>query len=276
MKTIVVPTDLSVDAACALSVAVDIASNYNATILLLHTVAYPVPVDAYPGGSAMLAEYTANTFATLDEEARESLQKLAHDYARPGVTIEPRLLTNGFGLVRNVTEQPADLIVLFSSGTSGLAEWVIGSNAEAITRDAHCPVLVVKEPVSQFQPSNIVFAIDIDERLKARDHYPFGMGEQGRHQFLYVLTPTDGRQPDGIRDWVNEMAAAKGITEFSVAIRHARSIPDGVIDYADDTQADLIVLYTHGRKGLAHLLTGSVAEDVLNHAKTPVLIMRLL
>lgn len=38
--------------------------------------------------------------------------------------------------------------------------------------------------------------------------------------------------------------------------------------------ADLIVIGTHGRSGLAHLIMGSVAEDVLRHAKVPVLVVR--
>jgi nucleotide-binding universal stress UspA family protein len=39
--------------------------------------------------------------------------------------------------------------------------------------------------------------------------------------------------------------------------------------------ADLISLSTHGRKGLVHLINGSLAEDVANHAERPVLSIRI-
>ena len=50
---------------------------------------------------------------------------------------------------------------------------------------------------------------------------------------------------------------------------------DGIIYFAQDIDADMIALATHGRSGLMHLLSGSIAEDVVNHAKRPVWTCRL-
>ena len=47
-----------------------------------------------------------------------------------------------------------------------------------------------------------------------------------------------------------------------------------IIDYATERGMDLIVMGTHGRSGLAHLLMGSVAEEVVRHAPCPVLTVR--
>jgi nucleotide-binding universal stress UspA family protein len=44
----------------------------------------------------------------------------------------------------------------------------------------------------------------------------------------------------------------------------------GILEFADDIGADLIAMATHGRTGMLHLLTGSIAEDVVNHSKRPV------
>ena len=46
-----------------------------------------------------------------------------------------------------------------------------------------------------------------------------------------------------------------------------------ILKVADEWEADLIVLGTHGRTGLSHLIMGSVAEHVVRHAKIPVLIV---
>jgi universal stress protein A len=47
-----------------------------------------------------------------------------------------------------------------------------------------------------------------------------------------------------------------------------------IVHAAVDYGADLIVMTTHGRTGLSHLLLGSVAEDVIRHARCPVLAVR--
>lgn len=49
---------------------------------------------------------------------------------------------------------------------------------------------------------------------------------------------------------------------------------DAILEMADDVQADLVVLGTHGRKGIERLVVGSVAIDVLKRAHCPVLVVR--
>jgi nucleotide-binding universal stress UspA family protein len=53
------------------------------------------------------------------------------------------------------------------------------------------------------------------------------------------------------------------------------SVKDEVLSTADKWNADIIVIGTHGRTGLSHLLLGSVAEYVVRHAKVPVLVVPL-
>lgn len=274
MKTILVPTDLSPMTDNALSVAVSLARTYQSEIILLHSAVYPVPAAAFAEALPVNTEGTLALYDQMEQDARELLDRFADNPAYAGVTIRPTLIMNGEGLVEAITERPADLTIMASEGASGLMEWLVGSNAELIVRHAHCPVLVIKHPVAHFKPEGIVCAIDVDDRLKAVHHFPFLLSEQGLHQFLYVLTPTDNRDTDGIREWVDDFANAKGISRFEFVIRSARNVPEGIISHANDVKADLILLYTHGYKGLHHLFAGSVAEDVLNHADVPVLIMR--
>lgn len=48
-----------------------------------------------------------------------------------------------------------------------------------------------------------------------------------------------------------------------------------IVDAAGDLNCQMIVMGTHGRSGLAHLLLGSVAEYVVRHSSVPVLTVRL-
>ncbi|MEZ0487329.1 universal stress protein [Fibrella aquatica] len=274
MKTILVPTDLSPMTDNALSVAVGLARTYQSEIILLHSAIHPMPMVAFDDELPNTTQSTVAIFNDMERDAREILDRFANNPAYAGVTIRPMLLTNGEGLVEAVTERPADLIVMASKGSSGLTEWLIGSNAEIIVRHAHCPVLIIKHPVANFEPEKVICAIDVDERLKAPHVYPFQANGQLPNQFLYVMTPTDNRDPDGVREWFADFAAQQGITNAELTIRADANVPEGIANHADNVQADLVVVYTHGHTGLYHLFTGSVAEDVLNHANVPVLIMR--
>lgn len=55
---------------------------------------------------------------------------------------------------------------------------------------------------------------------------------------------------------------------------HPDKIPEKIVDEADAWKADLIVIGTHGRRGVNRLLMGSVAESVARLANTPVLLVR--
>jgi nucleotide-binding universal stress UspA family protein len=75
---------------------------------------------------------------------------------------------------------------------------------------------------------------------------------------------------------LRESAKELGIlTEKTVvAIRHASAIAPAILDYADETEVDLIGMGTHGRRGVRRFLMGSVAEEVVRKAPCPVLTYR--
>lgn len=64
------------------------------------------------------------------------------------------------------------------------------------------------------------------------------------------------------------------VPEAKVAVVMSRSAAEGICHYAQKENVDMIVLSTHGRTGLSHLLIGSVAERVVRHAPCPVLTLR--
>jgi universal stress protein A len=76
-----------------------------------------------------------------------------------------------------------------------------------------------------------------------------------------------------------EMARLKAIIPHDSKVRYRHTLiqgsPEKVLsEYAEENEIDLIVMGTHGRKGLARLVMGSVAESVLRHAPCPVITIR--
>jgi len=77
----------------------------------------------------------------------------------------------------------------------------------------------------------------------------------------------------GVLEEATRLASAAGI---DLAVQHVPDLPaaEGIIRSAKTAGADLIVMGSHGRRGLGRLLLGSQAAEVLAHADIPVLIIK--
>ena len=79
----------------------------------------------------------------------------------------------------------------------------------------------------------------------------------------------------GHREALEQMAAARlGGASFGKATVDVGDPRDLIVATAKEVGADLIVMGTHGRRGLSRMVMGSVAEDVIRNAPCPVLTVR--
>ena len=62
--------------------------------------------------------------------------------------------------------------------------------------------------------------------------------------------------------------------KFNIDFIADHNVEDGVLSYARRINADAVAMITHGRKGLSHFFGGSISEDLVNHAKRPVVTFR--
>jgi nucleotide-binding universal stress UspA family protein len=109
---------------------------------------------------------------------------------------------------------------------------------------------------------------------------PFNPGVYGEAMMMYVpaLTPAghrDAFKREGKKalDVVDAMARAAGLDNGS-ALLAAEHPWEGVIRTAKAKKCDLIVMASHGRRGIAGLVLGSETTKVLTHSKIPVLVCR--
>lgn len=275
MKRIVVPTDFSECAMSALKVAAQISEKIGAVISLVHT--YQLPVYGFTSGHLM---YNGKEITKIRKQIEAEMQKIAKlDFIKK-YKVERFLLPEYS--VEDIVEQDklkkADLIVMGTHGTSGWKEDLIGSNTERLIRKAKCPVLAVRTgDEAKFNPKEVVFASnfygEVYERFDAIGYFA-DLYKSNLH-LLYVNTPTDFVTTEYAENLMMTFKEKFKLKKATMHIYNDESVEDGVIHFARKTKADLIALETHGRTGVNHILKGSIAEDVANHASIPVLTFRI-
>ena len=93
-----------------------------------------------------------------------------------------------------------------------------------------------------------------------------------------------GMTSENLHNWQNEVVQNKmqellaklnaGEVQVKTASKRGVSSAPTILEYAETNDIDLIVLGTHGRRGLGHLFLGSVAEELVRHAPCPVMTIR--
>jgi nucleotide-binding universal stress UspA family protein len=277
MKNILVPTDFSKISIGALEVAVEIAKKSNADITLLHVVEEATPDSYSISGEWRTRENWEDKIFTLKliEKAKTQLEKIVLDPKYSAVTINGELrLGNAFhGMRTIITEHKVDLVVMGTKGRSGMGEMVIGTNTERVVRHAKCPVLSINKKPAKVDFKNIVYATAMhkDEEVFSRMVKKTQQLYNSTVHLVRINTPGDFQRDYVVKDYMEKFAKKLGLKNYTINVFNDITEEDGIIYFAESIDADMIAMATHGRTGFAHVLAGSIAEDVVGHAKRPVL-----
>jgi nucleotide-binding universal stress UspA family protein len=188
-------------------------------------------------------------------------------------------------LPRVAEEVGADVLLLASTRRGPLAGAFLGTTAEHVLRHTSVPVLVLHgEPAFH----RVLLTTDLTPHSIPAHERGLGLAcalTASRHpalRTLHVVPPASLEQTvDGADEDVN--AAIRELATFLPAHAVDGNVPaacvrfgiadEAIVHEARAWSADLVVLGTHGRRGAARFLVGSVAETVLRHAPCSVLVV---
>ena len=112
--------------------------------------------------------------------------------------------------------------------------------------------------------------------LQVVPRYPVSYFEGGASVPNVEIARIEKQWADGAQatvDAIKASAAAKGVTATAVTA-HSDLIAESIIAVAQKHECDLIVMASHGRRGLTRMLLGSETTHVLTHSHVPVLVLR--
>lgn len=297
MTGVVVGVDLSDECERAVAHAVAVARHrgWDATLVLVDNV--PDGLDAVPPAMRALAERYLATLHDRLHDHRAALAAVRERWIHHGVELS-QLVVDGYPderLPAVATELDAALIVVGSHGLSGVKRLLIGSVAERVARYAEVDVLVSRGDAPDGGYRRVVIGTDFSpEAERAALHALPYVGHGGRLELVHCWwvpgatvalgAAALGLGREDLHGTVEHYLRAAGDRMRSaLAARPDLSLTfdlvpappaRGLAEVAAHRDADLVVVGSHGRRGLRRLLLGSVAEHTLRHAPCSVLVAR--
>ncbi len=291
IKKTLFTTDFSPCAQQALNHALFLAENYNTELHLVHVIQTHRNDMIEPMAQVANAE---EVYKQLQKNAVSRLQDMVegkgdainiHCEALCGVNVVE-------SIIEYITANDIDVVVLGTHGRQGINRFIMGSVAEKIVRIAPCSVLTVRcEEVaalenilipidfSEYSNKALRVAVDVASRYNAALHI-LHVIEKHSYPAIYKESVRRGK------DWIHDAKARtkeeveRLLKEYSAdGLTTKLHITEGhpsrdIITFTRENKVDLIIVATHGLRGLNYLLMGSVAEKVVRFADCPVITVK--
>lgn len=294
-RHLLVPLDGSALAEAALPAAVYLAETLGAWVTLIHIIERNAPPQIH-----------GERHLTNQDEACAYLEEVASRFFSPRVRIERHVHTGEVSdvpqtIAGHILELGSDLIVMCTHGRSGLRSRLFGSIAQQVLSLGPAPVLLIrpdeKALAAPFTCRRLLVPLDgnLDHEEALQVAAELG-GACAASLYLLLVVPTwstlSGQRAatalllpgttSALLDLTEQQAA--GYLKNRLAQVTTAGLPAtaeirrgdpamNIVDTAKRAKADVIVLGTHGKKGMDAFWTGSIAPKVSNRSHIPLLLV---
>jgi nucleotide-binding universal stress UspA family protein len=276
MKKILVPIDFSKSSINSLELSSYIARKLKASIELIHVLSYgPFQYPVFP---LMDTVYNADA-EILTKGAEKSFNKKMEKLVNSSVlknikTVYTIKRSNRIfdEIVSYAEGSKADLIIMSTKGNTGLSDIVFGSNAERVVKYSKTPIIVTSEKFRNKDIKKVLFASDFsDEAYSIFPSIKKFANALNAEIYLVKVNTRDEFRPTHH----NYKQLNKFLKHFKVKLNNFvyddYIKEDGIINYAREINADMIILGTHGKSLLKRFFTQNISGDIVNLSHLPVL-----
>ena len=275
MYKILVPVDFSEKSEYAVKIAAQIGKKIDAKIYLLHLVELPSGIVDMGAGS----NFSIPESMMYLRKVKEKILALKTAFFNDGQIVKYSIkFQRPYEGIRDYVKKiNADLIVMGSKGVSDFEEMIIGSNTEKVVRTSTVPVIVVKTDAKKFKFKKIVFASNYENENKDafKDFLTFAKQFNSQIHLLKINTVSSFESSTVTKEKIKDFIKDFDLNRKTIHIHNDVSVVKGITNFAQEIDADLIALTTHGRSGLSSLFNSSIAKSVSKSVLRPVITFKI-
>ncbi len=276
MKNILIPTDLSSNSSNAISYAFQLFRNSNVQFYILH-VDHPI-IDMPTSSIEFMSPTTYPDLVSqkkmVEKQIFKIIEKLNSKDDNFNYEIENEIGFAGDVIVSKAKELNCDLIIMGTKGATGLSQFFIGSVTASVIRKSAISVLAIPENFTFEKLEKIVFATDYEGISNKKTLQPLFEIARTFDAKVMMFHAIEAKEP--IAAYIEELQVWKAEKNFH-HVRHTNSIasceniPDGILDFAGENEADLIAIIPHTYNFFENLLHKSISKQIAFESKTPIL-----
>jgi nucleotide-binding universal stress UspA family protein len=276
IKRILVSTDRSEFSEGAIQAAINMTKSCNGQLYAMSVI------EINPEFMALAPQLLEDT----EKEAKKHLEGIRARLAKENVKCEIILREGDVPhqfIIEEADKNEADLIVMGRRGKPGVLQFILGNVTSRVIGITSKKVLVVPRAAS-IKGKNIVIATDGSKYSEAAAQEALSLAKHfGKSSTLYAVAvlrrnPSEERikiSENALQD-IQSSAEKENVKAETMLIKDTphEFIHESILKYAQEKDADLIVMGSFGRTGLKKLLMGSVVERVLCHSDCAVLVLK--
>ncbi len=282
MKNILIPTDFSEASAFGMDLAANVAKKTKSKIHLYN--AAETGSYYFASDPLVIAPPAAVMMESINEKLKQASLKRMEEIKKKkifsGLKVELScdVTANVHRSILDYADMvKADLIIMGTKGSSGIAGILLGSTAERVVRFSGRPVIVVPSKIQNLNPKLIVFASDFKE--EAYRMFPVVQAYAAIFKSeIYLLKINTSDRFNRTRDDVELISKFNkrfgGKYKFKIYNDYMKE--EGILNFSDEIKADMIAIGTHGKTGLRRFFSEDVSEGVVRLAHKPIFVANLI
>ena len=282
MKTYLVPIDFSKAANHAAEFAAALSHQTDVDhIVLLNAYYVSVYEETLPNPDMVMLQADEIEANAADRIKKlENLKRTLYNHVRPGVEISTHLNRTHLvrAVVENVLTNKADLVIVGSVGNSSSNDTRVGSHVIKISKASPVPVIVVPPQYNFENITRIVVACDFN---KVKETVPLlalkKLLSRKKLELLVVNVDNTGMHNSGDAERLAEETALHGMLKpFHPKYFYVgdKDIINGILQFAGDHEAQLVIALPHKYSFFQELLHDSVSIQLAKSSAVPVLLLK--
>ena len=271
MKQILVATDFSKSATNAMAYAMELASVLNRDVCAIHAIHPTEGINNSTYNAIFIEDYYNNKREALKEWAAEFTAQEAYAAVNVTTLCDVGFLKNV--ITRYVDENPVELLVMGITGSTGITG-IVGSNASMMVTRVKTPTLIIPMESKFSKTPMITLATDFETRLSAEDVNALNemvraFGSE-KMNVLYVA-----ENPDDKHIQSGEARLSQLITHTELEFNYiSNSSPlNGIIDFIESHETDILCVVKHTHNIVYRLFTRSTVNQVMNKTVKAILVL---